>query len=82
MPSAGFEPAITAIMWQHTCALDLMATGIDLKIKLNIGNFGIASTLQTHETQMVMMMIMMIMIIIIIIIRLRPYVNMGLQVTA
>jgi hypothetical protein len=62
MPSAGLEPAITAIMWQHTSALDLTATGIGLKVKLNIGNLGTAFTLQTHETQMVMTMIMIMII--------------------
>jgi hypothetical protein len=36
-------------MWQHICALDRMANGIDLMIKLNIDNWGFACTLQTHE---------------------------------
>jgi hypothetical protein len=37
-------------MWQQTCALDRMATGIGLMIKLNIDNWGFASTLETLET--------------------------------
>jgi hypothetical protein len=37
-------------MWQQTCALGRMATGIGLIINLNIDNWGFARTLQTHET--------------------------------